>query len=306
MTVSQPYSSYPSPQPGVGYAPQPQPMQAPQAPQPHAPQQPFRPAGPGQPSGPRPNILNVIAAEWTKLWTTRATIWLLAGALVAMPAMDLFLTSHYSGNAEVRHDQFLTNSAIGALVAVLLFVPFGTLVITTEYTSGMIRNTLITAPRRFQVLTAKVLVLLLGSLLAGTVLCGISVMAAKALLPGNFADPVPTSQVIQAIFGAGLFLSLCALLSFAIGTLLRRSAPAIVILMALIFLPFVIGIMAGASSGSLGEKLMDYSLFSGLFAQFGNQMSESAPSAGTMLELVGLATVALLGGAYAAFVLRDA
>jgi ABC-type transport system involved in multi-copper enzyme maturation permease subunit len=248
----------------------------------------------------------MIASEWTKLWTTRATLWLLAGALVAMPAVDFLLTSHYSGNAEVLHGQFLTNSAIGALVAVLLFVPFGTLVITTEYTSGMIRNTFIAAPRRAQVLTAKALVLFLGSLVAGTVLCGVSVLAARAMLPGNFGDPVPTSRVVQSIFGAGLFLALCALLSFAIGTLLRRSAPAIVILMVLIFLPFVIGIFTHSSNGGFGEKLMDYSLFSGLFAQFGEQMSYTAPSAGTMLELVGLATAVLLGGAYAAITLRDA
>jgi hypothetical protein len=65
MTVSQPYASYPSPQQPVGYAPQPgPPFQALPA------QQPPRPA----PSGPTPNILNMIASEWTKLWTTRATL----------------------------------------------------------------------------------------------------------------------------------------------------------------------------------------------------------------------------------------
>lgn len=311
MTVSQPYSSYPSPQQPVGYAPQPaprfqgqpvhgHPMQGQQPQQP--PRQSMRPA----PSGPKPNILHMIAAEWTKLWTTRASLWLLASAVVAMPAMDLLLTTHYQGNDVVFHDQFLTNSAIAALIAVLLFVPFGTLVITTEYTSGMMRNTLIAAPRRLEVLTAKVLVIFLGSLIAGTVLCGISVLAAKTMLPGNHGDPVPGSAVTQAVFGGGLFLALCSLLSFAIGTLLRRSAPAVVILMALIFVPFVVGIMAGGAPGGLGDKLMSYSLFSGLFAQFGRQMSDTSPSAGTMLELVALVTALLLGGGYATFMLRDA
>ncbi|RAG80846.1 hypothetical protein DN069_35930 [Streptacidiphilus pinicola] len=306
MTVSQPYSSYPSPQPPVGYAPQPQPGYPMQAPPMQAPpmqqQQPMRPAA----SGPRPNILNMVASEWTKLWTTRATLWLLASALVVMPAMDLLLTEHYSGNEVVFRDQFLSNSAIAALTAVMLFVPFGTLVITTEYTSGMMRNTLIAAPRRLEVLTAKVLVLFLGSFLAGTALCAVCVLTAKSMLPGNHGDAAPSSEITEAIFGGGLFLALCALLSFAIGTLLRRSAPTVVILMALIFLPFVIGVVSGGTPGGLGDKLMSYSLFSGLFAQFSQHMTDNAPSGTSMLELVGVVTVVLLGGGYAAFLLRDA
>lgn len=335
MSVSQPYpQTYPpqgTPAPAPGYAPQPgfpplgqMPGQGPgqmpggQMPGGQMPGGQMPGQFPGQPpvrpgltaamagAAERPNLLHALVSESTKLWTTRSTLWLLICATLSMPLVDFAISSHYAGLEQVLRSQFTTDSSIAALVALLLYVPLGVMVITTEYSSGMIRNIFTACPRRGRVLTAKTLMLLVGTLVTATLLSLVSLYVAHAMLPGNFGEPVASGDLLTTALRSGVYLTLATMFSYGLGAILKRSAPAILIMMAVIFVPFVVAVIAGGQQGSLGEKLMNYSLISGLLSQFNPQDAPwDGPSATAILVYLGIAAVVALAGSYALVLTRD-
>lgn len=329
MSVSQPYpQTYPqqgAPAPAPGYAPQPGFPPQGQMPGPGPGPMPGQiPGGqmPGQFQGQppvqpprtptmagaaeRPNLLHALVSESTKLWTTRSTLWLLICATLSMPVVDFAISSHYAGLDQVLRSQFTTDSSISALTALLLYVPLGVMVITTEYSSGMIRNIFTACPRRARVLTAKTLMLFAGTLVTTTLLSALSLFVSHAMLPGNFGEPVANSDVLTTAFRCGIYLTLATMFSYGLGAILKRSAPAILIMMAAIFVPFVVAVVTGGAPGSLGEKLMNYSLISGLLTQFNPQDAPATgPSATGILIYLAIAAAAAIGGAYALVLTRD-
>jgi len=114
-------------------------------------------------------------AEWTKLRTVSSTGWLLLTAIALTIGVGVLATEVVKCPASCGEDitrLSLTGIILGqALVAVL-----AVLVITGEYSSGMIRITLTAVPRRATALAAKAIVLTGVVLAAGT---------AAALLTGG-------------------------------------------------------------------------------------------------------------------------
>src|SRR5689334_16743002 len=94
---------------------------------------------------------HVARMEWIKLRSLRSTWWTLAitaAGAVAIAVAVGFNTKNAAGD--------LTNNALAGIVPGLLFAGvLGVLVVTGEYTSGMIRATLAAIPRRPWVLAAK-------------------------------------------------------------------------------------------------------------------------------------------------------
>ncbi len=94
---------------------------------------------------------DVAAMEWIKLRTLRSTWWTLAITLAGASARAVVIGLN-SKNAAGD----LTNDALAGMVPGLLLTGvLGVLIMTSEYTSGMIRATLAAAPRRLLVLAAK-------------------------------------------------------------------------------------------------------------------------------------------------------
>jgi ABC-2 type transport system permease protein len=185
-----------------------------------------------------------VHAEWTKLRTVAGPGWLLFGAIAATvlvsaaaagaircPATNCRLDPARVSLAGVQAGQ-----AVVAMVAVLL--------ISGEYSTGMIRVTLTAMPRRAGVLAAKAAVLtaavlatstcaVLGSLLAGRlILPGHGFTAAHGFPPLSLAD----GAVLRAAAGSVLYLTLIALLSLGAAVAVRDSAAAIGVVLALLYL----------------------------------------------------------------------
>ena len=117
------------------------------------------------------------------------------------------------------------------------------LVISGEYSTGMIRVTLTAMPRRTTVLAAKAATVTGVVLVAGRLAVAGSVLAGRLILPGHGftrarypALSLADGPVLRAAAGSVLYLALIALLSLGVGTAVRDAAAAMGIVLGLLYL----------------------------------------------------------------------
>jgi ABC-2 type transport system permease protein len=184
---------------------------------------------------------DVLRSEWTKLRSVRSTFWALTvavvlgiglGAVISAAAAHGYATSSVSDKASWDPTGISTS---GLAIASLAIVVLGVLYISSEYSSGMIRTSLIAVPKRGRVLAAKSLVFGAVTFVVGEVISFVAFFVGQALISGHaphatLGDP----GVARAVIGAGLDLTALAVLAIAVGTLLRHSAAAIASLMAIL------------------------------------------------------------------------
>jgi ABC-2 type transport system permease protein len=117
---------------------------------------------------------------------------------------------------------------IAAGIAQLPVVVLGVLVISGEYSTGMIRSTFAAVPRRLPALWAKAVVLA-GSILAVSTLgAGLSLGIMQVWLgPSGLGPNLGDAGTVRVVIGLPLYLTAIALFAFAIGALLRHSAGAL-------------------------------------------------------------------------------
>jgi ABC-2 type transport system permease protein len=194
---------------------------------------------------PSPGLASIFGAtlrsEWTKFRSVRSTVWTLLAAAVATIGLGAGLCAAYVS----RYDQLAADERLrfdplsfnlrGLFLAQLAIGVLGVLVISSEYTTGMIRSTFAAVPQRRAVVAAKSLVFVTVAFVVGTAACfgaffaGQSILASKHLNVG-LGDP----GVVRAIIGGGAYLALIGLLALSLGTLLRRTAGAIAALFGLV------------------------------------------------------------------------
>ena len=173
-----------------------------------------------------------IRAEWTKLRTVAAPLWLLLGAIVLTIALGAAAAAslHCAGAAcGVDRTRFsLTGVQLGQAVVAVLAV----LVVGSEYSSGMIHTTLMAIPRRSVALGAKALVLTGPVVVAGGLAVAGSLVAGDRLVSLAWT----TGSTLRAAAGSVLYLALIALMSLGIATAVRDSGAAIGIVLGLVYL----------------------------------------------------------------------
>jgi len=135
-------------------------------------------------------------------------------------------------------DSLLASGAFG-LIAVIVLT---TLFITSEYRRGLIRTTLTASPRRGRALAAKAIVI--GSVTFVTACIATAIAEAlsrhELSINGNYVFPLSTTTAVRVAIGTGLLFAIAAVLVLAIGTLLRRSAGAVVTGIVAFVLPFIL------------------------------------------------------------------
>jgi ABC-type transport system involved in multi-copper enzyme maturation permease subunit len=135
--------------------------------------------------------------------------------------------------------QFLT----GAFVALIAVVVVGAVFVTAEYRRGLIRTTLAASPQRGRVLAAKAIVAggisFVAGLAAAAVVVAFTLRVAYA--KGAYVLPVGPLTELRVIAGTAALLAVAAVLTVAVGTLLRRSAVAVTTGIVVIVLPYILG-----------------------------------------------------------------
>jgi ABC-2 type transport system permease protein len=199
-------------------------------------------------------VARALRAEWTKLRTVAGPAWLLAALVtltIAVSALTMQAATCPSGAACPVDEAKLSLTGIefGQAVVAILAV----LAISSEYSTGMIRVTLTATPRRITVLAAKAGLLAGLVLAAGALAVAGSVLAGRLILPGHGFTPghgfallsLANATVLRAACGSALYLGLIALLSLGIATMVRDSAVAIGIVLALLYLfPIVANVVS--------------------------------------------------------------
>jgi hypothetical protein len=195
--------------------------------------------------------INTLKAEYWKLRTVRSTLWTLGLAVVSNIGVAALLAIFVSGrrNADQQASTDVVRLSLGGLhISQVAVGVLGVLIVSQEYSSGLIRATLSAVPRRRLVITAKLIVLTTASLIVGIASCFISFLVFEALRSGNamtatFSDP----GVLRAVVGGGLYLGVIALFGMGLATLLRNPAGAIASLLGIMFVPpLLVNLMPGS------------------------------------------------------------
>jgi ABC-2 type transport system permease protein len=238
-----------------------------------------------QPSG-RAGFLGAIRSEFTKIRSVRSTYWtLLALVVVCVGIGALFSWGHAQQLASLAHDstvrgfplprqkaaQLLAQrradvksnavsiSLFGLLFGQLVIIVLGALSITSEYSTGMIRTSLSTMPRRGTVFAAKGVVFGIVALVTGLITSFLAFFAGQAILSTQHVGAsISSPGVLRAVIGGGLFLTVCGVLSFGIGAMLRHTAGAITSGIGIMFVLMILSnFLPTPPSGWFGEEDFD-------------------------------------------------
>ncbi|WP_432836024.1 ABC transporter permease [Dactylosporangium sp. CA-092794] len=194
---------------------------------------------------PRAGLAGMLRSEWTKLRTVRSTMWsLVAMAGIAIGLMSLFawaLMQQWSTADDGSHSYFTQHPleiviARPVFIAQLVIAVLGVMVISAEYTTGMIRSTLQAQPRRLTVLTAKILVFASLMLVVGEVLAFAAFFLGRAIIAEHIPVSLGDPGVARSVAGAGLFMAVLGLFSLAFGAIIRHTAGAITGVLGLILI----------------------------------------------------------------------
>jgi ABC-2 type transport system permease protein len=176
----------------------------------------------------------VVLSEWTKLRSVRSTRWALFAAVlftIGIGALACAIVSHHwpQMNAHERADFHpLEPNFAGVQLAQLAIGVLGVLVITAEYSTGMIRASLTAVPKRLPMLWAKAIVYGVTTLVLMVASTLIAFFVGQAILSGrhlNIAFSHP--GVPRAVIGAGLYLTVVGLFGLGLGAIVRNTAGGI-------------------------------------------------------------------------------
>jgi ABC-2 type transport system permease protein len=177
----------------------------------------------------------VVLSEWTKFISLRSTRWsLVAGFLltIALPILFSAVTAshwaHMSPSDQAdRHP--LDIALAGVNIGQLAFAVLGVLVITGEYSTGMIRSTLIAVPRRLPVLWAKLGVFGFVSIVLMLPAVIISFFASQWILDRHHILQISFGSpgVARSVIGGAVYVMLVGLFALGIGSIVRNTAGAI-------------------------------------------------------------------------------
>jgi ABC-2 type transport system permease protein len=188
--------------------------------------------------------VSLLASEWTKLRSVASTWW--CSALYLLTALTLgwlaAASTDRASSAAIAVSGALTVFGFAQLVLVVLGVLAG----AGEFSTGTAVASFTAVPRRWRLLAAKTVVVAVWAGVLTAVAAAGCGLAARTLtaVPGGVslgAPEVVRQLVLQVIWGV-----LVAVLSVALGTLLRSSAGGIGLGMALVFvLPPVLSLAGG-------------------------------------------------------------
>src|SRR3984957_14341574 len=235
-------------------------------------------------------LRGAIASEFTKLRSVRSTYWTLGSLFVVSVGLSIAITAgtaaNMANNPGNKAGFDATQISLGAFFELgqLIIAVIGAMVITSEYSTGMIRTSLTAQPRRGVVYAAKAVAFTAVTLVISIVTAFVAFFVGQAMLSGkgvaaslfhtvtipanamvnclgggggqvpdnsgpgaapgcghlvvtfSGTDVITASAVLTAIIGTALFVTIVALIAFGVGSIVRHTAGAITIVIALLFI----------------------------------------------------------------------
>lgn len=204
------------------------------------------------------SLFGTFRSEWTKFWSLRSTYIIIAVAAVVMIGFSFLFAMaireglreaggfvEVPGLGEAVAEVIAWISLQGILFAQLAIGVLGVLLVSGEYSTGMIRATMTAVPKRIPVLVMKAAVLVVTTLLTMIPISIAAFLAAQ----GQYAEFGLNAQLTDPGVGriiAGVALYLCAIgvIGSAFGWLFRSAAGAIFALVVLLLiLPLLLSLV---------------------------------------------------------------
>jgi ABC-2 type transport system permease protein len=208
--------------------------------------------------------LRIALSEWTKLRSLRSTRWsLLVGTVLTIGLPILFATiisnrwSHLSPHERAdRHplDVALAGVNIGQLAIGVL----GILVISGEYSTGMIRSTFIAVPKRLPVLWAKAAVYALVAFVLMLPAVLIAFFGSQAILRNHHILEISFSHpgVARTVIGGAVYLMLLGVFALGLGAIVRNTAGGIATFAAIMFvIPPLLNVLPSSWNNAINPYL---------------------------------------------------
>jgi ABC-2 type transport system permease protein len=254
----------------------------------------------------------LLRSEWMKIRSVRSTTWSVAILVVAAIGLNTLIVgvaiaSWNTTSAATRQTYLADPTGFLAAALGIAQIPLcvlAVLVITSEYSSGMIRASLLAVPRRIPMLAAKAAVIGALALAVGEVVAFTSFLIAQPIIGHHLPESLGDASTLRAVAGVGLYLAVLALFAFAIGAIVRHTGGAITAVVGFIVVARTIGALL---PGTVGRHVNAYlPANAGLMITHAHQEATKLLSPWQGFGVFCLWTAALL--AVAAFLLarRDA
>ena len=216
------------------------------------------------PSG-RAGFSGTLHSEFTKIRSVRSTYWTLLVLLVVSVGIGAAICAGTAANWNRRRWPTGPPSTPPGqhhwpvLPGALVIVVFGAMVLTSEYSTGMIRTSLTAMPRRVTIYTAKALVFAIVALVVTLVAAFIAFFLGQALLSSTHASATLSGpNVLRAVIGSALYVTLCGLFAFAAGAILRHTAATITSIIGLLFvIPILAHVLPSSWYNDIARWLPD-------------------------------------------------
>jgi ABC-type transport system involved in multi-copper enzyme maturation permease subunit len=180
----------------------------------------------------------VLLSEWTKFRSLRSTLYTLLMAVVFMIGLGALITgiaANQPGGLEPGQSA-ISASLSGIFFAQLAIGVLGVLLITGEYSTGMIRSSLTVVPRRLPMLWGKIVVFAAVVLVTMLIASFTAFFVGQAVLSGQQLDAsLSDPGALRAVVGAALYVTVAGVTALALGALLRNTAAAITTFVAVFF-----------------------------------------------------------------------
>ncbi|MGW6736078.1 ABC transporter permease [Streptomyces sp. NPDC055013] len=203
----------------------------------------------------------VVRSEWTKIRSVASTVWTLSLAVVVTIALGMLISglsnSEFDNMSERDRLSFDPTfiSFAGMTLGQLALIVFGVLVVSNEYSTGMIRTSLAAVPRRGTFLASKIAVATGLALVVGLATSFVTFFLGQAML-GEHRAEIGDPGVLRAVIGGGLYMTLIAMFSMGVAAMLRSPMLSLGILMPFFFL--VSNILGNVSATEkVGQYLPD-------------------------------------------------
>ncbi|MFJ4281073.1 ABC transporter permease [Streptomyces massasporeus] len=186
-------------------------------------------------------VTQVVRSEWTKIRSVASTVWTLSLVVVVTVALGMLISAlsknefdSMSAQGRAEFDPTFISFA-GMSLGQLAMIVFGVLVVSNEYSTGMIRTSLAAVPQRGSFLFSKIAVASGLALLVGLVTSFAAFFLGQAMLGSHRAE-IGDPGVLRAVLGGGLYMALIAMFSMGVAAMLRSPMLSLGILMPFFFL----------------------------------------------------------------------
>ncbi|MEU6378493.1 ABC transporter permease [Streptomyces sp. NPDC046909] len=185
--------------------------------------------------------IQVVRSEWTKIRSVASTVWTLSLAVVVTIGLGILISALSKNEFDKmsRKDQLSFDptfiSFAGMSLGQLAMIVFGVLVVSNEYSTGMIRTSLAAVPQRGTFLFSKIAVATGLCLAVGLATSFVTFFLGQAML-GDHRAEIGDPGVLRAVIGGGLYMTLIAVFSMGVAVMLRSPMLSLGILMPFFFL----------------------------------------------------------------------